>query len=145
MGFKTNDRVFKEVFDVFHIVYITIKFLDIVYTTWSRPFSVYSVARVKRTINWKKIKNKKEDVSALRGTLGAKRYFSCASRVPRSTPKNFFFAEFFFLVRPTSPKKGDFLQSRQTENGTQEKSVKEKAAIQTAKQLVEVPAKFKWD
>lgn len=55
------------------------------------------------------------------------------------------FAEFFFLVRPTSPKKGDFLQSRQTENGTQEKSVKEKAAIQTAKQLVEVPAKFKWD
>ena len=59
--------------------------------------------------------------------------------------EKFFFAEFFFHVRPTSPKKGDFLQSRQTENGTQEKSVKEKAAIQTAKQLVEVPAKFKWD
>lgn len=47
--------------------------------------------------------------------------------------EKFFFAEFFFHVRPTSPKKGDFLQSRQTENGTQEKSVKEKAAIQTAK------------
>lgn len=97
MGFKTNDRVFKEIFDVFHIVYITIKFLDIVYTTWSRPFSVYSVARVKRTISWKKIKNKKEDVSALRGILGARRYFSCAARVPRSTPKNFFSLSFFSL------------------------------------------------